>query len=95
MSAPDTDHPACRPDLSGLYEITLRGQLDDAWATWFGGAAIVVRDGDTVVTCRVRDQSALHGVLKKVRDLGIPLVSLACIPDPAPDAGAHQEGTHT
>ena len=61
----------------GLYEIRLKGHLDCKWAAWFEGLTITMEDnGDTLLTGRVVDQAALHGLLKKVRDLGMPLVSV-------------------
>ena len=64
-------------DQSGLYEIRLKGHLDDRWTDWFGGLTITLEDnGNTHLTGPVRDQAALHGLLKKVRDLGMPLISL-------------------
>ena len=60
------------------YEIRLKGHLDDRWADWFEGLAITLEeDGDTLLTGLVIDQAALHGLLKKVRDLGLPLVSVS------------------
>jgi hypothetical protein len=62
----------------GLYEIRIKGHLDDRWSDWFGGLTITVEDnGDTLLTGPVVDQAGLHGVLKKVRDLGMPLVSVS------------------
>lgn len=61
----------------GLYEIRIRGLLDDRWADWFEGLTITREDnGDTVLTGPVIDQAALHGLLRKVRDLGMPLISI-------------------
>jgi len=65
-------------DESGLYEIRIKGHLDDRWSDWFGGLTITLEDnGDTLLTGLVIDQAALHGLLKKVRDLGMPLVSVS------------------
>jgi hypothetical protein len=62
---------------SGLYEIRLKGHLDDRWAEWFGGLTITLDgDSDTLLTGWVTDQAALHGLLKQARDLGMPLVSV-------------------
>ena len=61
----------------GLYEIRIKGHLDDRWADWFEGLTITLEDnGDTLLTGPVVDQAALHGLLRKVRDLGIPLLSI-------------------
>jgi len=59
------------------YEIRVKGHLDDRWAEWFEGLTITLEEnGDTLLTGPVVDQAALHGLLKKVRDLGIPLLSV-------------------
>ncbi len=72
-------------DESGLYEIRLKGHLNNRWTGWFEGLTITFEDnGHTLLTGLVVDQAALHGLLKKVRDLGIPLVSVNPLePDPA------------
>ena len=60
-----------------MYEIRLTGHLDDRWADWFDGLSLTHEpDGTTVVRGPVVDQAALHGLLQKVRDLGLPLVSV-------------------
>ena len=59
------------------YEIRIKGHLDDRWAEWFEGLAITLQeDGNTLLAGPVVDQAALHGLLKKVRDLGLPLLSV-------------------
>ena len=59
------------------YEIRLKGHLDQRWAEWFEDLTITLEEnGDTLLVGFVVDQAALHGFLKKVRDLGIPLVSV-------------------
>ena len=68
----------------GLYEIRIKGHLDGRWADWFGGLTIKLEDnGDTLLTGPVVDQAALHGLLKKVRDLGMPLLSVIGV-EPGP-----------
>jgi hypothetical protein len=65
-------------DEAGLYEIRLKGHLDKRWAEWFEGLTITLEeDGDTLLSGPVTDQAALHGLLKKVRHLGMPLVSVS------------------
>jgi hypothetical protein len=59
------------------YEIRLKGHLDGRWAEWFEGLTITLEDnGDTLLTGPLVDQAALHGLLKKVRDVGLSLVSV-------------------
>jgi hypothetical protein len=61
----------------GWYEIRLQGHLEPRWAAWFEGLRLTrERDGTTLLSGPVVDQAALHGLLRKVRDLGLPLVSV-------------------
>jgi hypothetical protein len=59
------------------YEIRLKGYLDDRWTEWFDGLTITLEEnGDTILSGPLADQAALHGILKKVRDLGLTLLSV-------------------
>jgi len=65
------------PDQPSVYQIRIRGHLDSQWTDWFDRMSITLEeDGDTLLTGAVADQAALHGLLKKVRDLGMTLVSI-------------------
>ena len=80
--APIKAHP--EPEL---YEIRVKGHLDDRWAEWFEGLTITLEEnGDTLLTGPVIDQAALHGLLKKIRDLGMLLISVNCVKADHPDA---------
>jgi hypothetical protein len=60
-----------------VYEIRIKGHLGSQWKDWFDGLSITLEEeGDTLLTGLVVDQAALHGLLKKVRDLGLPLISV-------------------
>ena len=81
--------PADRTGGSPRYEIRLRGHLDPRWATWFDGLSLTTADdGTTVLRGRLGDQAALHGVLQKVRDLGLPLLSLTRLDSDVPYGSA-------
>lgn len=75
------------------YEIRLKGQLDKQWTDWFEGLTITLEDnGDTLMTGPVVDQAALHGLLKKVRDLGMPLVSVCPVLSQEDHSNSSKEG---
>ena len=60
-----------------VYQIRIKGHLGREWTNWFGGLTITLEDnGDMLLTGPVVDQAALHGVLRKVRDVGMPLLSV-------------------
>jgi hypothetical protein len=62
-------------DQPMVYQIRIEGHLGPRWTAWFGGMTITLEDnGDTLLTGPVEDQAALHGLLRKVRDLGMPLI---------------------
>ena len=70
-------HAKTDPGQPMVYQIRIEGHLDGQWADWFSGLSITLEEnGDTLLTGPVIDQAALFGLLKKVRDLGLPLVSL-------------------
>ncbi len=71
----------------GLYEIRVKGVLDSRWSEWFAGLLVQDRGDDTVISGRLADQAALHGLLTKIRDLGLVLVSVTCV-----DAGGEDVG---
>ena len=71
----------------GRYEIRLRGHLDSRWTAWFDGLSLSnENDGTTIIGGPVADQAALHGLLQKVRDLGLPLISVTQVEPDQPNA---------
>jgi len=67
-------------DEPRLYEIRIEGHLDNRWADWFGGMTLTLADnGDTLLSGPVVDQAALHALLKKVRNLGLTLISVQTV----------------
>lgn len=75
-----SDISAGHPTESGRYEIRIKGHLASRWATWFDGMTLTAEsDGTTVMQGPVVDQAALHGLLHKVRDIGLPLLSVTQI----------------
>jgi hypothetical protein len=72
--------PSSHHHNPGWYEIRIDGHLDGRWAAWFDAMSLTTAsDGTTIIRCHVADQAALHGVLQRVRDLGLPLVSVTQI----------------
>ena len=68
------------------YEVRVKGHLGSRWTAWFDGLSLSDSDdGTTVIRGPVADQAALHGLLQKLRDIGIPLVSLTQLPDATTD----------
>jgi len=74
---PDEFIPQTDPDQPAVYQIRIKGHLGPQWTEWFEGMAVTREEnGDTLLTGPVVDQAALHGLIKKVRDLGLPLLSV-------------------
>jgi len=62
------------------YEIRVRGLLDNHWSGWFEGLTLTsLRNGETLIAGPIQDQAALHGILAKIRDLGLHLLSVVCV----------------
>ena len=82
-------NPKIDPSEPIVYQIRVKGQLDDRWADWFDGLTITLtKNGDTRLTGPVVDQAALCGLLRKVRDLGLPLLSVNYV-EPSQADGAN------
>lgn len=74
---PDKLNPKSGPGQPTIYQIRIKGHLGSQWTDWFEGLTITLEEsGDTLLTGPVVDDAALHGLLKKVRDLGMPLLSV-------------------
>jgi hypothetical protein len=72
-----SDKPTVHPHEPGHYQIRVDGQLNSRWSAWFDGLSLSQQeDGTTVIEGPVVDQAALHGLLQKVRNLGLPLISV-------------------
>jgi len=80
-------NPKTDPDQPIVYQIRIKGHLDPQWKHWFEGLTITLEeDGDTLLTGPVVDQAALHGLLRKVRDLGMRLISVTSVEPGQADA---------
>ena len=90
MTNPTTRTPD--PDQPVTYEICLRGHLDGRWADRMGVPELTHQvDGTTVLRLVVADQSALHGLLQRIRDLSLPLISVARVDPSNPNQGDQSE----
>ena len=88
----NNSYPTTNPSQPVVYQIRIKGYLGREWTDWFDGLTITLdEDGNTLLTGPVIDQAALHGLLKKVRDLGMPLVSVSPVePGPPTTLGTGQ-----
>jgi len=86
LSQPDSSE-------STVYKIRIKGQLDSQWADWFEGLTITLDDnGDTLLTGPIVDQAALHGLLKRVRDSGMTLISVCPVSSHEDRSNSSKEG---
>jgi hypothetical protein len=80
-------NPEADPRQPVIYQIRIKGHLGPQWTEYFGGLALTLEDnGDTLLTGPVTDQAALYGLLRKVRDLGLPLLAVTHIKSGQADA---------
>lgn len=81
---------------ANVYQIRVKGQLDSQWTEWFDSMTIAPQEnGDAILSGIIVDQAALFGLLKKVRDLGMVLVSVQCVENALPDAAEGKRKTCT
>jgi hypothetical protein len=87
----EIQHEASERAQPLIYQIRIQGHLGREWTDWFEGLTIRLTDnGDTLLSGPVVDQAALHGLLRKVRDLGMPLLSVSCVEPGQAEAKARQ-----
>ena len=85
--------PKTEPEPPPTYQIRLKGHLGPQWASWFEGLTIeLLENGETLLTGPVADQPALHGLIKKVRDLGMPLLEVICVQSSPVDVNPVDQG---
>ena len=89
---PNNPKPELEPKSPLVYQIRIKSHLDSDWTDWFEGLTITLeKTGDTLLTGPIIDQAALHGLLKKIRDLGMSLISVNSLQSPvAPTLGTDQ-----
>jgi hypothetical protein len=81
VAAPTVGGMGDRPDAR-VYEIRVQGELAPRWSCWFAGLAVESDSGEPVIVGPVDDQAALHGLLARIRDLGLPLLAVRVLDDP-------------
>jgi len=87
--------PESDADQPMVYQIKIKGHLSRQRMDWFEGLTInLEEDGNTILTGTVIDQAGLHGILKKIRDLGMPLLSLNSVEPSLQDTSDHKQVTH-
>lgn len=87
--------PDQKPSQPIVYQIRIEGHLNPQWTDWFGGMTItLLAEGDTLLTGPLLDQAALYGLLRKVRNLGMPLVSVNRVQETQNQQGANDEYKH-
>ena len=67
-------------DQPTRYHIRIQGTIDTTWSDWFGGFTITRQNGETLLDGEARDQAALHGILAKINELGLPIISVTRLP---------------
>jgi hypothetical protein len=88
--------PERNSDRPPVYQIRIRGHLGQQWLEWFEGMSFRLEDdGNTLLTGPIADQAALHGIFKKVRDLGIPLLSINPVEPEPPERPEANAGVET